>query len=133
MGSMNTRRLFYALWMLAIAGCDPGRIPEADKAKFLGCQLDVETDIFQAKCGLSGCHDAMTMMNGLDLASPGVATRLKTQVSTMCMMLPELTLIPEKLTSSPPCGQTMPVGNPLTTDEVKCVDDYIAKLADGGT
>jgi hypothetical protein len=132
MALMNPRHLTLALWMLALAGCDPGRIPDADKAKFLGCQLDVETDIFQAKCGLSGCHDAMSMMNGLDLASAGVATRIKTQTS-MCMGEPLLELIPQKLTATPPCGQTMPVGNPLTTDEVKCVDDYIAKLADGGT
>jgi len=128
---MNTGRLFLAIF-LALAGCDPGRIPEADKAKFLGCQLDVEADIFMPKCGIGSCHDTMTMQNGLDLQSAGIASRIKSQTS-MCMGESLLQLIPQKLTATPPCGATMPVGSPLTTDEVKCVDDYISKLADGGT
>jgi hypothetical protein len=128
---MTLQRVAAAAWFLALASC-PGRISDADKQKFLGCQLDVETDIFEAKCGIAGCHDATTKQNNLDLQSPGIADRLKNGIST-CMGDPLLDLIPNKLTATPKCGATMPVGNPLTTDEVKCVDEYIANLADSGT
>jgi hypothetical protein len=137
---MTLQRVAAAAWFLALAGC-PGRIDDADKEKFLdagsdagtACTLNVETDILMPTCGTAGCHDATTMQNGLDLASPGIAMRISTQTS-MCMGLSELQLIPKKLTATPPCGATMPITGPLTTEQANCIDAYIANLvADGGT
>jgi hypothetical protein len=120
------RHCLVAVGLLALAGC-PGRLD--DPERFM---CHAETDIFEKTCGTAGCHDAMTKQNGLDLASPGIAMRISTQVST-CMNIPLIQLIPNKLTATPACGATMPVGAPLTTDQVNCVDEYIKALADGGT
>jgi hypothetical protein len=114
--------------LLVLMGC-PGRLE--DPERFM---CNAETDIFEVTCAQAACHDAMSMMNGLDLQSPGIAMRIKNGTSSSaCMSVPLTTLIPKKLTATPPCGSQMPVGAPLTADQVSCVDEYIAKLLDGGS
>ena len=114
-----------------LAACEPGRI--ADKNQFLACMLDVETEIFVPKCGSSGCHSATSPQNGLDLVSTGVAMRIGTGTSSVCQNKPLTSYLAEKLTLSPTCGQPMPLGDPLTAIELKCVTEYLTSLRDGGT
>lgn len=127
---MNPTRLS-ALLLLALAGC-PGRLEDPDK--FRSCQLDVEKDILVAKCGLAGCHAAMSPQNGLDLVSAGVAGRLATSTS-MCNGKSQKAFMAEKLTAAPACGSQMPLGEPLTTAEDACVREYLNGLgtSDGGS
>ena len=128
---MTVRR---ALPLIAIllAACDPGHLenPELFKA----CMLNVEKDIFIAKCGMSGCHSATAPQNGLDLVTAGVATRIKTGTS-MCMSKPLISFVDEKVfNAAPSCGGSqMPLGDPLSPTERKCMKDYLAGLTDGGT
>lgn len=120
--------------LLALTAC-PGRIDDPDR--FKACQLDVEREIFGvgvdggAKCGTAGCHSATSPQNGLDLVTPGVATRIKTGTST-CQGKPLISFMAEKLTMMPACGSPMPLGDPLTPAEDRCVRDYLASLKDGG-
>ena len=119
------------LLALALAGCDPGKLQDPDR--FKKCMLNVETQIFQPKCGFAGCHSAMAPANGLDLVTAGVAMRLATGTST-CSAKPLAPFMIEKIGMMPTCGSPMPLGEPLTAEEDKCVRDYIAALsADGGT
>jgi hypothetical protein len=114
---------------LLLCACEPGRIP--DKSIFLACMLDVETEIFVPKCGSSGCHSATSPQNGLDLVSTGVGMRVTTGTS-MCAGKPLSSFMLEKLGPSPQCGQSMPLGDPLTPIEVKCVTEYLEEQRDGG-
>jgi hypothetical protein len=69
----------------------------------------------------------MTRQNGLDLVSPGVADRIRTNIST-CRGLPLRQLIPNKLSPMPLCGTRMPYGGSLPQDLIDCVDRYIDAL-----
>ena len=129
---MILRRSLLLLSLVATAACDPGHLTDPDR--FKKCQLNVEQDIFVAKCGLAGCHNANSPQNGLDLVTAGVGQRIKTGVSTVCMNKPLITYMAEKLGPMPACGSPMPLGNPLEAPELKCVNEYLANLkADGGT
>ncbi len=129
---MNHRGLLLLL-ALAAAGCDPGRLKDPDRFKMPACTLNVETQIFTPKCGSVGCHAATSPQGALDLVSAGVAMRLATGTS-MCQGKPLRTFTAEKLDDNPACGSPMPLGEPLTMEEEKCVRDYLAALsADGGT
>ena len=103
MRHMNLQRVAASAAILLLAGC-PGRLDDEEKQQFLNfdagsdagmmMSCNAETDILTPTCGAAGCHNASAMQNGLDLGSPGVAARLKTQVST-CMGMSELELIPK--------------------------------------
>src|SRR5450432_1846953 len=130
---MTLPRLIAAAGMLAIA-CDPGHLDDPDR--FKACTIDVEQDIFIPTCGLTSCHDAATMTNGLDLVTAGVATRLKGMSSGTCEMPKEpiAKLMSSKISAMPSCGSQMPLGSPLEAPQVKCINDYLAALgADGGS
>ena len=98
-----------------------------------GVCSDVETTIFIPTCGGVGCHESPGAAGNLDLVAPGVAARIKGVTST-CMAKPLTSYILAKLKPSPGCGATMPLGSsdPLPADQVKCIEKYLAKLADGG-
>src|SRR4051812_5630981 len=100
---MGMRRLLVAVGLLALAAC-PGRLDDPER---FTCHA--ETDVLIKKCGIDTCHDPVTKQNGLDLASPGIAMRITTGTST-CMSIPLIQLLPNKLTATPACGATMPVG-----------------------
>jgi hypothetical protein len=121
------------LFLLALSAC-PGRLDNPDR--FTKCQLNVETDIFATKCGaMAGCHSAMSPQGGLDLATPGVGMRILMGKSATCQMKPYTSYIYEKVSqAAPTCGSQMPsTGDLLNSAELKCVQDYLAGLADGGT
>jgi hypothetical protein len=120
---------------LAEGGCageldDPGR--------FL-C-VAVEADFFPNTCGLSGCHNATDHTAGLDLVSPGLASRVRNApASSSCMNQiladpahPEESLLYTKLRPSPPCGLQMPYRAEAVSDkQLECVRDWIAALPAG--
>ena len=98
-----------------------------------GVCSDVETTIFVPSCGGVGCHENPGAAGNLDLVSAGVAGRIKAATST-CMARPMTSYLLEKLKPSPGCGALMPLGSndPLPAVQVKCVEQYLARLADGG-
>ena len=126
---MNHRWSLVLIACAVAAGCDPGKLENPDR--FKACMINVETQVFVPKCGAAGCHSAMSPQAGLDLVTAGVATRLATGTS-MCGGKPLAPYTAEKLTPSPTCGSPMPLGDPLTAEEDKCVREYLAALADGG-
>jgi hypothetical protein len=128
----------------------PSPSPSEAGAGSTGCAADVPTTILQASCGVSGCHNAMTiasgtglMVYGLDLDSPDVASRL---VGVPSMEVPADDLISatapqnsyllQKLEPSPPVGVQMPFGGaPLTAAQLACVEAWVDSVvpgADGG-
>ncbi len=103
---------------------------------------DVPTTILQQTCGVAGCHGTTDPEEGLDLASPGVASRL---INIPAMEMPALDLIDSmdsqtsviltKLQASTvPYGSQMPLGEPpLTPQQVACVAAWIESvIADAG-
>ena len=127
---MNSRRSLLLLAVVVATGCDPGRLENPDR--FKACMKNVELDIFKAKCGTTSCHEGATPQGALDLVAPGVGMRLKTGVSS-CSAKPLISYTAEKLTDAPTCGSSMPLGQPLDAEEQKCVREYLAALADGGS
>lgn len=128
--------------VLALIGCPgsldhPERFSDTDDAsgKFADCPLaiDVERDLFPAKCGTAGCHDATSKAAGLDLKSADVIGRLKEQVSQNCdgkklidTAAIESSVLLLKVTEMPGCGAPMPLGTRgLSSDEYECLRAYL--------
>jgi hypothetical protein len=128
-------------WMIAAmlaAGC-AGELKDPDRFTSLadagGCAAE---PVFAATCASSVCHDAVDPAEGLDLASPGVASRLLgvTSASAACggrlLVDPDdrpASLLLEKLTAAPTCGDPMPLaGTPLTAEQVECVTTWVEGL-----
>lgn len=99
-----------------------------------GCP-DVEQQLFKPSCGGVGCHEDPGAANNLDLVSPGVAARIRATTST-CQAKPMATFILEKVKPMPGCGLVMPLGaldtELLNAFELSCLQDYLAKVVDGG-
>jgi hypothetical protein len=123
----------------ACVGCpasleDPGRFSDA------GACPDVTSDVFNKVCSTSGCHSAVDKMVGLDLQSPGVASRLLGVRATGGTGLlidpsnPAMSVLYTKLTATPPFGVRMPFGEaPLDDATVACVLQWITdQVADAG-
>jgi len=94
---------------------------------------DVPTRIFAPSCGSNGCHGATAPQQGLDLISPGVATRVVAVRAKTCSGTladpenPAGSLLYTKLLSPPMCGAQMPLAQPpLSTADVACVLSWIA-------
>jgi hypothetical protein len=130
-----------------LAGC-PGTID--DKERFAkkhdggtGECGDVPALLAQS-CGAKTCHAADVPSASLDLASPGVETRVAGRPSTQCSGLladpasPESSVLYTKLTAQPVCGTRMPLGStPLKAEQIACVAEWISGLSapdagDGG-
>jgi hypothetical protein len=119
---------------LMAAGC-PGRLEDPDRFLDGGgftCP-DIENDLFPKSCGGSICHEGAEAAAGLDLVAPGVVSRLVDKMGRDCPgilvdpVVPESSLLYEKLLPLPDCGSPMPLGRPaLTPDELACVRDWIA-------
>jgi hypothetical protein len=95
------------------------------------------TSLFEARCGIAGCHVANTQQ--IDLVSPKVEDRLVDVESTSAQCKdfglfvstdgsPSLLL--QKLQVPPPCGVRMPIGDPLGESDMKCVSDWVKAVAD---
>lgn len=121
-----------ALWIAC-----PGRIE--DPERFRECAIDVEVDVFRQTCGASGCHVAGTnAAAGLDLTSPGVASRLVNKPSTcndkLYLSGPDQGYLLEKVSlEMPECGTRMPATGSLTEEELRCIRLWAASAFDGGT
>jgi hypothetical protein len=121
-----------ALWIACA-----GRIEDPDR--FIECQIDVEVDIFRQTCATSGCHVAGTnAAAGLDLASPGVASRLVNKPSTcngkLFLSGPDEGYLLEKVSQElPDCGTRMPATGTLTDEELRCIRRWAESAFDGGT
>lgn len=101
----------------------------------VGCALDVERDIFVARCGVEGCHTRAEPVASLDLASPGQAARL-VNVRSRCRSMPlvvrgdpEGSFLYQKIVQPrPTCGEQMPSDFLLTAAQVACVRAWITDL-----
>jgi len=95
---------------------------------------DVPT-LFAKTCGTTGCHDATTKAEALDLVSPGLASRLVGVPSVEGVGLlidpasPSKSVLYTKLLSSPPFGARMPTGGALDTSTTQCVLAWITSQA----
>jgi hypothetical protein len=103
---------------------------------------DVPT-MFVETCGVAGCHDATTKAEALDLASPGVASRLVGVAAAEGAGLlidpttPARSVVYTKLLANPPFGARMPTGTPLDDATIQCVLAWVAtapslQIGDGG-
>jgi hypothetical protein len=133
--------------MGGLAGCpaslsDPGEFesdaghPATESEGGAPACADVPTVIFQQSCGTVGCHTSSSPAQGLDLVSPGVASRLinvpETEMPALGLLLidpakPQDSVILTKLQASTvPYGAVMPFGGkPLSAQEVACVAAWI--------
>jgi hypothetical protein len=89
--------------------------------------------LFVMRCGTAGCHGGDAPVQGLDLASPNLASRVVGAMAKQCAepladpMNPEGSVLYKKLKPSPTCGPSqMPIGAMLSTAEVACVKAWIA-------
>lgn len=128
---------FLGALAVGLSGC-PGSIDDPDR--FIageGCDLDVEQEIFVAKCGDPTCHGGgAASSSGLDLVAAGFAVPLVDKPAVGCagsMLVsstaPDESVLYTKLFASPSCGLRMPLGgDPLSAAEVACVREWIAEL-----
>lgn len=103
-------------------------------ALFSCADFDVKTE-FSKSCGSASCHDAEEPAAGLDLVSPGLESRIVGALATQCTGIlagpadPEASVLYDKLREKPSCGARMPIsGDPWTTDQMKCMRDWISGL-----
>jgi hypothetical protein len=94
---------------------------------------DITTELFVKSCAGSICHEGANPAAGLDLIAPNVESRLVNIAGRDCPgllvdpVLPEASLLYEKLLPLPACGSPMPVGKPaLNGFELECVREWIA-------
>jgi hypothetical protein len=134
----------------ALTGCpgslaDPGEfemdgsVSRAEGGTTTSCAASVPTTIFQDTCGVSSCHNPKNIasmdgldVHGLDLYSPGVASRL---VNVPSIEVPSDFLVNSKtpydsylllkLMPNPPVGIQMPYGGSLTAAQIACVTAWV--------
>jgi len=96
--------------------------------------------LFAQTCTASGCHNASTKAQGLDLQSPNLGTRLAgvaaTEVAGSGLLInptaPSQSVLYEKLTANPPYGSRMPLaGTPLDDATMACVLTWITQQGSG--
>jgi len=123
-----------------LAGC-PGLPPAAERpldgtgGAGGGACGDVEATVFAVSCAGGTCHGPGDPAQGLDLVSPGLASRVVGQPAHGCGGVladpqhPEDSALYDKLLDAPGCGARMPLhGDPLSEDEIACVKAWIATL-----
>ena len=106
-----------------------------------GCDTqDVVDTVFAQSCSGGACHSAGTKAGGLDLASPGVQTRLVNALSKGCtdkvLVSPGDAagsyLLDKLRGAGDVCGVPMPKGGaPLDAARINCVTDWIDSLGSG--
>ena len=94
---------------------------------------DIPNELFVKRCAGSICHEGANPAAGLDLISPNVESRLVDVQARDCKgllvdpVLPEASLMYEKLLPLPACGSPMPIGKAaLSSFELECVREWIA-------
>ncbi len=120
---------------LLFMGC-PGELE--DPERFLDGGIpqscpDIPNGLFVKSCAGSICHEGANAAAGLDLIAPNVESRLVDIPGRDCPgllvdpVLPETSLLYQKLLPLPGCGSPMPIGKPqLNGFELECVREWIA-------
>jgi hypothetical protein len=134
------RRPLLALPVLisALTGC-PGHLENPERFRDAGADSDpdLQTSLLTPRCATSNCHGAGRPAGGLDLHSPGLASRLVGAPSTTCegrvLVFPDNPgqgYFFEILQAMPACGSRMPLlGTPLTEAEIDALRAYVTALA----
>ncbi len=99
--------------------------------------FDVETQLLQVSCGISGCHAGPAPEAALDLESPDARARLvQAQATSSCAgeplidaANPTASVLYRKV-SGTECGTQMPAsGNLLSAAEVDCIRLWMAQTS----
>jgi hypothetical protein len=107
---------------------DGGRMVSIDGG---GCP-DIPSAMFATICATAGCHSTADMVQGLDLQSPDVASRLVGVCARGGGFLvdpshPSQSVVYAKLTLAPPFGSRMPLGKPtLDAATLACVLEWVS-------
>ena len=125
--------LLYAATHDATVHDDGGHTVPSNVAVDASLCGDVVTRIFVVQCGDGGCHGELSPQQGLDLVSPGVASRVVGVAAKGCTATladpsnPQSSFLYQKLAPKPPCGSQMPLARtPLSTADAACLLDWIA-------
>lgn len=95
--------------------------------------------VLATSCAGAFCHSPEKPAAGLDLATPGVETRL-VGVGSSCGAIPLIdpvspanSYLLQKLTAIEPlCGVSMPLGRALEADALRCLEQWVHSVAAGG-
>lgn len=127
------------LWVL-FAGC-AGKLEDPQRFVQTPCtECEDPAGCVAATCGLAGCHVAGNLLGTVDLVSPGVASRLLNQTTTMCVDGGVLvdpvdrsqSLLLDKLNPTPKCGEPMPfLRPPLSAADRACVATFVDQVVSG--
>jgi hypothetical protein len=96
-----------------------------------GCP-DIPGGVLRGTCTSAGCHSAADKTQGLDLESPGVASRLVGACALGGGLLidpdqPSRSVMYAKVTIAPPFGSRMPLGKPpLDSTTIACVLSWVS-------
>jgi hypothetical protein len=121
-------------------GCAGGATGDGGKPN-QACTSDeasIRSTIFAASCAGAGCHGKESPAAGLNLIDMPLE-QLKSTSSALCAGWslvvpgsPEKSLLYQKLTASPVCGERMPLAGQLSDASIQCVADWIAGMATAG-
>jgi hypothetical protein len=155
---MNARTLIawmLATSLPFVAACagdlkDPERFSKLIKAQDAGQQADASSgtghdsgvkgapacvvQAFQSTCGTAACHAAGAQQ--VDLISNGVAGRLLDQPAknakckgrTLVATDGSASLLVQKLSGTPPCGEAMPEGKTIAAKDKQCLFDWVVSV-----
>ncbi len=140
------------LWGVALLGVTalllPGCPGELEDPERFTAVCDPPSQLFIKTCGSSACHDARDPEAGLDLVSPGVASRLIDRPASCADTNPEdpeacvcvgrllvdsaypaQSYLLEKVShDAPECDERMPVAGKLREGEMECVRRWIEQI-----
>jgi hypothetical protein len=96
---------------------------------------DIYAELVAPNCATAGCHDSVTMSQGLDLETPGIAERYVGEPGTdgPCILLdadaPEESLFLTTLQPTNPCGVLrMPLVGSFDQTDVDCMARWVDEL-----
>ncbi len=123
--------------LVALGACDP--FPEPGGKVDSGSGECSGPALFARSC-FGGCHEAASAQSGLDLESPGLASRAYNHPSAgrhdyliIDPEIPEESALIVKVRAAPPFGVQMPLGRaPLTSAEVACLQAWVNGIVAGG-
>jgi hypothetical protein len=128
-GTLRDKELYEA----ALDGAAGSKGADGSAGADAGPCGDVVARIFVPTCGGTSCHGADAPQQGLDLVSPGLASRVVGVAAKGCAVMladpadPEGSLIYQKLSPTPPCGAPMPLARPpVSRADAACVLAWIA-------
>lgn len=138
----HTARVMIAS-VLVLTGC-PGELENPEQYTELpACRGNIDVPaLFLEKCGSSICHGGQSSdpAAGLDLTSPGIASRLVNVPAEECGGLvridptnPDNSFLLGKIIEPPAgCGDRMPLVGLLSANEIACIRAWIHGIAAEG-